>query len=60
MSQAFISWPTANQQDLVGTHGKFATLFFDEVIFQVPRADVVDQVLISLESLSGMGETPRL
>lgn len=48
MSQAFISWPRANQQNLLGPHGKFAALFFDEVVFQVPRADFLDQVLTSL------------
>jgi hypothetical protein len=48
MSQAFISWTTAIQQDLMGPYGKFAALFFDELIIQVPRADAVDQVLASL------------
>ena len=48
MSRAFISWASANQQDLMGPYGKLAALFFDELIIQVPRADIIEQVLASL------------
>jgi hypothetical protein len=48
MSQAFISWVSANQHDLMGPWGKFAALLFDELIIQVPRSDAVEGVLASL------------
>lgn len=47
MSRAFISWLGACGQDVFGPYGKLATIFFDQLIFQVPRADTIEGVLDS-------------
>jgi hypothetical protein len=48
MSRAFISWIGAFGQDVFGPYGKLATIFFDQLIFRVPRADTIEGVLDSL------------
>lgn len=57
MSRAFISWTTALQRDLAGPFGKFATLYFDEVVFQVPRHDLISQLIDSLVERHALSES---
>ncbi|MEE8074755.1 MAG: hypothetical protein V3T60_03925 [Candidatus Binatia bacterium] len=47
MSRAFVSWISSIVQDIFGQYGKIASLFFDQLVIQVPRGDLVDRVLES-------------
>ena len=44
MADAFISYSSAIFQDIYGSFGKTASIFFDRIIIQVPRDDFLEKI----------------
>jgi len=45
MADAFISYSSAIFQNIYGSFGKAASIFFDRIIIQVPKADFLEKIL---------------